>query len=100
MSDNLSIDTTFQADGETPIKKKKVTGPELSVPQQENQEMLQCLRSLWEESTSEEAQEASLQQLIQQQQQKQRDLKYNLLKILSELKEQQLSLQLQTGMLP
>nr|UHK05881.1 MAG: ORF1 [Torque teno midi virus] len=99
MSENLSIDTTFQPDGETPKKKRKIVGPELTVPFQENQEILSCLHSLCEESTSQEAQETDLIKLIKQQQQQQEQLKYNILKILSELKEQQVNLQLQTGLL-
>nr|UHM26804.1 MAG: ORF1 [Torque teno midi virus] len=98
MSSNLSIDSTFEPDG-IPHKKKKRTGPELSVPQEEEQEVLSCLHSLCEENIFQETQEENLLQLIQQQQQQQQDLKWNLLRIISELKEKQRELQLQTGLL-
>nr|UHK05876.1 MAG: ORF1 [Torque teno midi virus] len=99
MFDHLSIDTSFQPDAEPIQKKKKVVGPELTVPQQENQEIQSCLLSLCEENIFQETEETNLLKLIQQQQQQQQELKYNLLKILSEMKEQQVNLQLQTGIL-
>nr|UHK05596.1 MAG: ORF1 [Torque teno midi virus] len=98
MSEHLSIDTTFEPDG-YPHKKKKRTGPELTVPEEENQEVLSCLRSLCEENIFQETEEENLQQLIQQQHQQQQELKWNLLRIISELKEKQRELQLQTGLL-
>nr|UHK05887.1 MAG: ORF1 [Torque teno midi virus] len=98
VSSNISTDTTFQPDA-VPIKKKKVTGPELSVPQQETEEIQNCLLSLCEENIYQEENQDNLLQLIKQQQQQQQELKYNLLRLLSELKEKQRQLQLQTGML-
>lgn len=99
MSDNLSIDTTFQPDAEeVPRKKKKTTGPELTVPQEETEEIQNCLLSLCEESTFQAQEENNLLNLIKEQHRKQQDLKYNLLRVLSELKEKQNLLRLQTGM--
>nr|UHM26642.1 MAG: ORF1 [Torque teno midi virus] len=97
MQDNLSIDSTFEPDG-SPQKKRKITGPCLTAPEEENQEIFTCLQELCEESTSQEMQETqNLELLIKQQQQKQHQLKWNLLKLISELKEKQRELQLQTG---
>nr|UHM27369.1 MAG: ORF1 [Torque teno midi virus] len=98
MSSNLSIDSTFQPDG-SPPKKKKITGPELTVPEEEIQEVQSCLLSLCEENIFQETPQTDLLQLIKQQQQQQQELKYNLLKLLSELKQKQRQLQLQTGLL-
>nr|UHK05915.1 MAG: ORF1 [Torque teno midi virus] len=100
MYSNLSIDTTFEAGTETPQKKRKTTGPTLSVPQEENQEILQCLHSLCEETTWQEPQtQEDLKQLIKQQQQQQLELRRNILKVLSDMKEKQNLLQLQQGFL-
>lgn len=98
MSEHLSTDSTFQPDG-SPAKKKKITGPELTVPEEEIQEVQSCLLSLCEENIFQETQETDLLKLIKQQQQQQQELKYNLLKLLSELKQKQRQLQLQTGLL-
>nr|UHM26631.1 MAG: ORF1 [Torque teno midi virus] len=98
MYSNISTDTTFQPDAETPKKKKKTTGPCLTVPQEENQEILNCLRSLCEESTWQEPQtEQEIKQLIHQQQLQQQQLRRNILQVLSDMKEQQNILQLQQG---
>nr|UHM25857.1 MAG: ORF1 [Torque teno midi virus] len=96
MAEHLSIDSTFQ-EGSTPQKKRKVKGPCLTEPQEEDQEVLSCLQELCKENTYQEIQETNLKQLIQQQQQQQEQLKWNLLKIISDLKEKQRLLQLQTG---
>nr|UHK05937.1 MAG: ORF1 [Torque teno midi virus] len=98
MADHLSIDTTFQ-EGSTPSKKRKIKGPCLTVPQEQDQEVLSCLQALCEENTYQEIQETNIQQLIQQQQQQQDQLKWNLLRIISDLKEKQRLIQLQTGCL-
>nr|UHK07385.1 MAG: ORF1 [Torque teno midi virus] len=99
MADNMSIDSTFIPDESEP-KKRKVTGPCLTVPEEENQEILQVLQELYKESTSKEAQEeADIIQLINNQREQQQQLKWNLLKLISEMKEKQRSLMLQTGLL-
>nr|UHM26770.1 MAG: ORF1 [Torque teno midi virus] len=97
MRDNLSIDSTFQPD-EIPKKRKKTVGPCLTVPGEQDQEIQACLQALCEESTYQEIQEEiPLQQLIQQQHQKQQELKWNILRVIADLKEKQRQLQLQTG---
>ncbi len=98
MSEHLSIDSTFQPDGEPP-RKKKITGPQLTVPEEETQEIQSCLLSLCKEDIYQETEETDLLKLIQHQQQQQQELKYNLLKLLSEMKQKQRQLQLQTGLL-
>nr|UHK05913.1 MAG: ORF1 [Torque teno midi virus] len=97
--ENLSIDSTFEPD-ESPRKRKRVTGPCLTAPEEEQEEIQKCLQALCEESTCQEIQEeANLQQLIQQQHLKQQELKWNILRLISDLKEKQQQLQLQTGFL-
>nr|UHM26677.1 MAG: ORF1 [Torque teno midi virus] len=97
MQDNLSIDSTFEPD-EPPKKRKKIVGPCLTVPGEEDQEVQACLQALCEESTYQEIpQEVPIQQLIQQQHEKQQQLKWNILRVISDLKEKQRQLQLQTG---
>nr|UHM27336.1 MAG: ORF1 [Torque teno midi virus] len=97
---NISTDTEFQPITEdAPPQKKKRKGARLRDPQEEIKEIQACLQSLCEESICQEPQETQdLRLLIKQQQQQQDQLKYNILKLLSELKEKQTQLQLQTGM--
>nr|UYM03121.1 MAG: ORF1 [Anelloviridae sp.] len=100
MSSNLSTDTDFQPDQEeAPRKKKKRTGPELRVPEEETEEIQACLRSLFEENIFQESKTENLQALIQQQHEQQQQIKWNLLRLISELKEKQNQLRLQTGFL-
>lgn len=99
VSSDISTDTTFQPDTTPPKKKKKVTGPALQDQDQEVQEIQSCLQCLYEEDTFQEEETRSLQQLIKQQQEQQNKLKYNILKLLTELKCKQRMLQLQTGIL-
>nr|UHK07133.1 MAG: ORF1 [Torque teno midi virus] len=101
MSENIETDTTFQPDAEyPPRKKKKITGPALPNPEEEMQEIQSCLQDLCEEDTCQEIpQETNIQQLIQQQREQQRNLKFNILKLLTHLKDRQQMLQLQTGLL-
>nr|UHK03777.1 MAG: ORF1 [Torque teno midi virus] len=99
MQDNLSTDSSFQ---ETlpASKKRKITGPCLTIPEIQDEEIKTCLQELCKESTSEEAQEgADFIKLIQQQREHQQQVKYNLLRLISELKDQQAMLKLQTGLL-
>nr|UHK06634.1 MAG: ORF1 [Torque teno midi virus] len=98
MSSNISTDSDFQPDAEGYLpKKRKKTGPELRVPDEETEEIQACLQALFKEDTYQETQEEDLLKLIKQQQQKQQELKYNILRLLSELKQQQNLLKLQTG---
>nr|UHK04701.1 MAG: ORF1 [Torque teno midi virus] len=100
MYDNLSIDTAFQPDAlcqEPPQKKRYL--PKITQQKEENQALLTCLRSLCQESTSEEDQQKTLEELIHQQRHKQHKLKRHLLELLSNMKHHQQMLQLQTGLL-
>nr|UHM26715.1 MAG: ORF1 [Torque teno midi virus] len=99
IQENMSTESSFQEDS-PPHKKRKVTGPCLTIAEHEQEEIQTCLQELCKESTSQEAQEeTNIRELIKQQQQQQQDIKYNLLKLISELKEQQTMLKLQTGLL-
>nr|UHK06098.1 MAG: ORF1 [Torque teno midi virus] len=95
MSENIQSDSSFQSDeGETPKKKKRVTG-EVPSAQEKNQTIQKHLLSLFEESTCQE--EEDLHKLIQHQQQQQHKLKQNIIHLLIDLKKQQRFLQLQSG---
>nr|UHK03957.1 MAG: ORF1 [Torque teno midi virus] len=96
MCENLETDSDFYPDAETPKKKKKVTC-ELRNPQEEIQEVQDCLLSLCQTQESEEEDPNNLQQLILKQKIKQQQLKHNILILLSDLKQKQNSLRLQTG---
>nr|UHK07459.1 MAG: ORF1 [Torque teno midi virus] len=101
MYENLSTDSTFEPDTEAvPHKKKKTTGPELTLPQEEEEEVQKCLLSLCEESIFQETQQTDILQLLRHQHQQQQQLKYNILRIISDLKDKQNQIKLQTGMLP
>nr|UHM27330.1 MAG: ORF1 [Torque teno midi virus] len=98
MYQNLETDTEFQySPEETPQKKRR--GAALRNPQEENQEIQECLQALCEKSTCQEEETKDLQQLIQQQQHQQQELKYSILKLLFDLKEKQRMLQYHTGLL-
>nr|UHK07428.1 MAG: ORF1 [Torque teno midi virus] len=103
MQENLSTDSSLYSDADMPPKKKKrrQTGPELTLPQEEEEEVHQSLLSLCEENIFQEpqTQEKDLLLLIKQQQQQQNELKYNILRIISDIKEQQNLLRLQTGVM-
>ena len=98
MCEHLETDSEFQpiAEGSPPKKKRK--GAAFQNPQEEIQEIQSCLQNLCEQGTSQE-QEQDLQQLILKQQEFQRNLKYNILKLIFDLKDKQKQLQLQTGLL-
>nr|UHM25908.1 MAG: ORF1 [Torque teno midi virus] len=101
MQENLPTDSSIQSDAEQPPRKKKKTqtGPELSNPFENQEEIQTCLHSLCEENIFQEIPEdpKQLSKLIKQQQEQQQQLKYNILRIISELKEKQNLLSLQTG---
>nr|UHK04084.1 MAG: ORF1 [Torque teno midi virus] len=94
---------SFQTDSEasTPQKKKKkLQGNTVPVIQEKDQEIQECLHSLFEENTCQESQKTqTLEQLIHNQQQQQQQLKLNLLHLISNLKKKQQLIQLQTGIL-
>nr|UHK05091.1 MAG: ORF1 [Torque teno midi virus]UHK05095.1 MAG: ORF1 [Torque teno midi virus]UHK05103.1 MAG: ORF1 [Torque teno midi virus] len=99
MYEHLETDTDFEPDAEMcPKKKKKILGAALRHPQEEEEEIQACLLSLCEKDTCQDK-EQTVEQLIQQQKLQQQQLKYNMLKLLFELKEKQRQLQLQTGLL-
>lgn len=102
MCQNIETDTDFQIDSETetPQNRKRIGG-ELPFPEEKTKKIKKCLLSLCESSTSQETQEETpdLLKLIKQQQHKQHQLKYNLIRILHEMKQKQRELQLQTGIL-
>nr|UHK07402.1 MAG: ORF1 [Torque teno midi virus] len=101
MQQNLPTDSSVQSDTEQPVRKKKKTqtGPELSNPFEDQEEIQASLLSLCEENIYQEIPEdpKELSKLIKQQQQQQQELKYNILRIISELKDKQNLLSLQTG---
>nr|UHK04330.1 MAG: ORF1 [Torque teno midi virus] len=100
MREDAETDTDFQTISEsTPKKKKTYAENALQHQQKEEQELQNCLLSLFKENTYQEPQTQDLHVLIQQQQQQQQDLKNNLLFIISNLKKKQQLLQLQTGFL-
>nr|UHK03825.1 MAG: ORF1 [Torque teno midi virus] len=101
VSENLSIDTDFQSDADSLPPKKKRRGAQLTNPQEETQKIQKCLQELCKENIYQETPEdQQLQQYIQYQQEQQQLLKYNLLRIIADMKEQQNLLQLQTGFQP
>nr|UHK04144.1 MAG: ORF1 [Torque teno midi virus] len=98
MCQHLQTDTEFEiSDTETPKKKKKIKGAALQNPEEDFQELQACLQDLCKENIYQTS-ETDIQQLILQQQQQQRELKYNLVQLLVDLKQHQNQLQLQTGM--
>nr|UHK05396.1 MAG: ORF1 [Torque teno midi virus] len=98
MQENFQTDSSLESDDtETPPKKKRCT-KELQLHQTHQEKIQKCLRSLCEEDICQEDQE-SLRQFIHKQQQQQQHLKRNLFLLLSELKNKQNFLQLQTGIL-
>ena len=91
------------ADQQSPKKKERKV-PTLKIPEQENKEISNCLRSLFESSSSKEAQESpqkttDILQLINQQKHQQQQIKLNLFKLIRDLKTQQKAIQYQTGLL-
>lgn len=96
---HLETDTEFEYSADEIPKKKKRLGAALRNPQEEAQEIQTCLQTLCEENTCQEIQTDNIQQLIRQQQEQQQHLKFNIIKLLIDLKNKQKMLQLQTGML-
>nr|UHK03826.1 MAG: ORF1 [Torque teno midi virus] len=97
--DNIETDTDFEPVSETePPKKRERKGAALTLHQEEEEELQNCLQTLCEKNIFQESETPeNLQQLIYQQQQYQEELKYNILKVLSEMKSKQRQLQMQTG---
>nr|UHM25892.1 MAG: ORF1 [Torque teno midi virus] len=101
MQENLSTDSSFLPDTEEiPRKKRKQIGPELSHPQEENQEVQESLLSIYqEEEVPQETTPQNLFRLIQQQHQQQQQLKHHILRVISDIKDKQNQIRLQTGAL-
>nr|UHK07053.1 MAG: ORF1 [Torque teno midi virus] len=101
MYDHLQSDESLSTDSDySQSPKKKRHLPTLHNPQKENKKIQECLQSLCEESIFQETEEApNYIQLIQQQHQQQQQLKYNLLTLMTDLKQKQRTLLHQTGML-
>lgn len=100
MCTHLQTDSEFEYSPEqSPKKKKQRVGAALRNPQEEVQEAQTCLLSLCEESTCQDSENKTLEQLIHHQQLKQQQLRFNIVKLLIDLKEKQKMIQLQTGLL-
>nr|UHK06045.1 MAG: ORF1 [Torque teno midi virus] len=96
--ENLQTDETISTDTESPKKKKRTTA--IQFQNQEAQTLQTCLQELFEESTSQESQsQQDLHLLIKQQHQQQKQLKHNLLHLISDLKKQQTKIRMKTGLL-
>nr|UHK03828.1 MAG: ORF1 [Torque teno midi virus] len=99
MCKHLEIDSDFQTDAEETIPKKKARlGRALQTQEEKTQEIQECLQDLCKENIFPETQEANLQQFINFQQEQQLNIKRNILKLLTQLKERQQCLELQTGL--
>nr|UHK03836.1 MAG: ORF1 [Torque teno midi virus] len=99
MYKHLQIDSDFQTDTEEALPQKKARlGRALQTQEEKTQEIQECLQDLCKENIFPETQEADLQQFIQFQQDQQLNIKRNILRLLTELKHRQSSLELQTGL--
>nr|UHM27323.1 MAG: ORF1 [Torque teno midi virus] len=99
MYDHLEIDTDFELSSEQASPSKIRRGAALRNPQEETQEIENCLQDLFKKSTFQTQETQNLQELLQQQQQQQDQLKFNILRLIFQIKEKQRILQHQTGML-
>nr|UHK04979.1 MAG: ORF1 [Torque teno midi virus] len=95
MSDNLETDSSLQSDDSEPEKKKKRVSKSLPCLQKKEEKIKKCLQELFEKDTYQESQDLKL--LIKQQHQQQQQLKSNILELLTDLKQKQRYLSLQTG---
>nr|UHM26007.1 MAG: ORF1 [Torque teno midi virus] len=93
--ESLSTDT----EGSPSKKKKRPQGNSVPCKNPQEEEVHQSLLNLYKEDTFQETQETDIHKLIQQQQQQQHSLRHNMLKLINQLQQKQLMLQLQTGML-
>nr|UHK04286.1 MAG: ORF1 [Torque teno midi virus] len=102
MYEHLPTEQIISTDSElhSPHKKLKLSCQAAHL-QEESTEETCCLQTLFEENTCQEIpqEETSIKQLILQQQQQQQIIKHNLLLLLSQLKNNQLELQLHSGLL-
>nr|UHK04056.1 MAG: ORF1 [Torque teno midi virus] len=99
MCKHLQPDSDFQSDAEEIVPKKKARlGRALQTSEEKIQEMQTCLQELCKENIYQETQDNNLEQFIAFQQEQQLNIKRNILALLMDLKQQQQSLQLQTGL--
>lgn len=97
MRENLpSTESLSSDDTETPTKKKKITS-EMPYKEEAQEEVQNCLLSLFEEDSSPESTD-NINQLIQQQHKHQQKLKRNLIFLLMKLKQKQRQIAMQTGL--
>ncbi len=98
--ENLPTDDTLSTDSDHSQPKKKKVNNNMPYQEQETQEIQNCLQALFEKDTYQEPQtQEQLLQLIQQQHQQQNLIKFNLLHLIADLKKQQQSIKLHTGLL-
>nr|UHK04085.1 MAG: ORF1 [Torque teno midi virus]UHK04092.1 MAG: ORF1 [Torque teno midi virus]UHK04102.1 MAG: ORF1 [Torque teno midi virus]UHK04113.1 MAG: ORF1 [Torque teno midi virus] len=90
---------TTISDSSRQHKKIRYQGNSVPVHQEDQKEIESCLLSLFEEDSSPQEETQEIQQLIQHQKLKQQQLKLNMLKLISDLKNRQRVIQLQTGLL-
>lgn len=100
VQDSDSDESLQTATTQAPPKKKHKApkGNEVPVLQEKEEEIQDCLLSLFDEPSCQEQTE-TVQDLIKQQQQQQKHLKLQLLTLISDLKRKQQMIQLQTGLL-
>nr|UHM26462.1 MAG: ORF1 [Torque teno midi virus] len=99
MCQHLETDTEYECSSEgSPKKKKQRIGAALRNPQEEEEEAQVCLQELCKENIYQE-EDQTVQQLIHQQREQQQQLKYNIIKLLMQLKTKQRQLQLHTGLI-
>nr|UHK05323.1 MAG: ORF1 [Torque teno midi virus] len=96
MQENIETDTSFQSDDSASPPKRRKISKKVQRPEDKEEKIKSCLLSLCEEPTYQE-ETTDIQQLIQQQQHEQRNLKRNILTLLTHLKTNQRFLNLQTG---
>nr|UHK04673.1 MAG: ORF1 [Torque teno midi virus] len=97
MSENLRSDTSVQSDDSEPETKKKKVTAQVPAYNQEEEDIKSCFQSLFQEEA--EPQTEDMHQLIQFHQQQQLKLKHNIIQLLTDLKQKQRHLQMQTGLL-
>lgn len=97
---NLPIDESVSLYSEEPPKKKKKKNNNMPYQEQESKEIQACLQKLFEKDTYQEPQDQQqLINLIQQQHEQQKLIKFNLIQLIADLKQQQKKIQLHTGLL-
>lgn len=98
MSENFETETDIQSDISEPPKKKKKVTKEVPCQTQRQEDLQTCLQDLCKESICQESPQ-TIQDLIQQQHLEQQNLKLNILKLISKLRQEQRHLKLQSGLL-